>query len=150
MVFYRRKSTRLPNYDYSTCNYYFITICTNERKCIFGKPGCLNNLGKTAEEHIQKMPSYYQNVFIDKYIVMPNHVHMILKLQGEGNPPVTQIIGQYKRGVTNKIREKIPDMKVWQRSFHDHIIRSQATYEQIWLYIDANPQNWSKDQLYVE
>ena len=149
MPFYSRKATRIPNFDYSSYNYYFITICTHEKNCIFGTPLQLNSLGKIAEKHILQLSSYYQTVLVDKYVVMPNHIHMILVLNGDENPSVTQIIGQFKRGITKEIRETNPQMQIWQRSFHDHVIRDQAGYEKIWLYIEGNPQNWKKDCFYT-
>ena len=148
-MYYSRKATRIPHYDYSNHNYYFLTLCTDHRKCIFGQPGNLNDLGRIVEKHIINVPKFYQNVMVDKYVVMPNHVHMILVLNGEVNPNTSLIMGQFKRGVTMEIREIMPDFPVWQRSFHDHVIRNQKDYERIWLYIDANPMNWSKDCFYV-
>ena len=146
MAFYSRKSTRISNFDYSQSYYYFITICTHETQCIFGSPNNLSQLGQITEKHIQNIPSFYQNVFIDKYVVMPNHVHLILVLNnGEKNPAVPLIIGQFKRGVTKEIHRFDPDRIVWQRSFHDHIIRNQAGYERIWTYIDNNPLKWEED-----
>ncbi len=60
------------------------------------------------------------------------------------------VIGQYKSGVTRKIRKLIPEMEVWQRSFHDHVIRTRGAYEKIWEYIAHNPQGWEKDCFFVE
>ena len=146
MAFYSRKSTRIPNFDYAQNHYYFITICTHEKQCMFGSPNDLSQLGQIAERHIQNIPNFYQNIIVDKYVVMPNHIHMILILNnGEKNPAVPLIIGQFKRGVTKEIRSFFPDRIVWQRSFHDHIIRNQAGYEKIWTYIDNNPLKWEED-----
>ena len=149
MPFYSRKATRIPNFDYSSCNYYFITICTHEKNCIFGTPMQLNRLGRIAEKHILQIPSYYKTVLIDKYVVMPNHIHMVVVLNGSENPPITQIIGQFKSGVTKEIRKTNPELQIWQRSFHDHVIRDQVGYEKIWLYIESNPQCWEKDCFYT-
>jgi len=102
-----------------------------------------------VKKHIQNIPGYYQNVFIDKYVVMPNHIHLILILEnGEKNPDVPLIIGQFKRGVTKEIRSIFVEMEVWQRSFHDHVIRNQAGYEKIWTYIENNPLKWEEDCFY--
>lgn len=146
MPFYSRKSPRIPNYDYSQNNYYFITICTHEKKCIFGLPNQLNVMGKIVDRHIRNIPNYYENIYIDKYVVMPNHVHLILSLEnGENNPSIPLIIGQLKRGITKEIHEKDPGLIIWQRSFHDHVIRNQAGYEKIWTYIENNPVKWNED-----
>ena len=142
--FHSRKHPRLKNYDYSSPNYYFITICTFDKSCIFGKPNQLNQRGITAEAVLLEIERHFSNVRVDKYVIMPNHVHMILVLEGP-NTGILQIVGQYKSSVTRKVRETDPEQKVWQTSFHDHVIRNQKDYERIWLYIDSNPQNWSKD-----
>ena len=139
-----RKHPRLREYDYSTPNYYFITICTWEKKQLFGLPDCLSPLGNLAQEGILKIRHHFPHIKIDKYAVMPNHVHMILIVQGTG-PDISTVIGQYKAYVTKRIRDLHPMDHIWQTSFHDHIIRNQASYEKIWLYIHANPDNWEKD-----
>ena len=150
MTFYNRKSPRIPNYDYSNVNYYFITICTKDRKCYFGSPYQLSKAGQIAKRHIEEISDHYGFVKIDKYVVMPNHVHMILYLEQGGKADAEQVIGQYKSGVSREIRKIYPEMQVWQRSFHDHVIRNQASYEKIWLYIEGNPQCWDKDCFYTD
>ena len=147
-MYYSRKSARIPKYDYSRNNYYFVTICTDHRRCIFGETDHLNWMGKIVQEEILKIPSHYTSVFIDKYVVMPNHIHMILVLEDD-SPNLNQIIAQYKSGVTRRIREQKSNILVWQRSYHDHVIRDQKGYENIWNYIEGNPMNWNKDCFYV-
>ena len=142
--FHSRKHPRLKCFDYTSPYYYFITICTCDKACIFGKPGSLNRLGGVAETVLLEIEKHFHNVRVDKYAIMPNHVHMILVLEGE-NAGVSRIIGQYKSTVTRKIREIHPQQKVWQTSFHDHVIRNQKDYERIWRYIEANPLNWNRD-----
>jgi len=150
MAYYDRKSTRIPQYDYSSENYYFITICTHNRKCVFGSPDRLTSAGKIAFAHIVDIDKHYDHVFIDKFVVMPNHIHMILVLKSGNRADAEQIIAQYKSGVTREVRKMIPGIKLWQRSFHDHVIRNQKSYENIWLYIEGNPQNWCQDCFYTE
>ena len=153
MEFYNRKSPRIPQYDYSTPNYYFITICTHNKDCIFGTPGLLNNYGKIAEQSLLNIPDLFSSVRIEKYVIMPNHIHVIFvveksELQNANNLAV--ILGQYKMTVTKKIRLLDPDRKVWQRSFHDHIIRNQKSFEKIWMYIENNPLKWEEDCFFVK
>lgn len=149
MADYHRKSTRIPGYDYSTENYYFITVCTDNKKCIFGQPEQLNEAGKIAQECIENIEGIFQGVRVDNYVVMPNHIHCIIALEGADqgmiHPSVSTVIGQYKMTVTKKIRQLYPNMKVWQRSFHDHIIRSQKSYEKIWNYVEYNAEKWKED-----
>ena len=88
------------------------------------------------------------------YCLMPNHVHLIVVLgcnpESSNNTKLNTVIGQLKSGISREIHEKEPNMVVWQRSFHDHIIRNQKAYEKIWLYIDSNPQLWDKDCFYID
>jgi REP element-mobilizing transposase RayT len=148
VTYYARKSARIPNYDYASYNYYFVTICTHNRRCIFGSPEQLNEMGTIAWEEIQKISLHYNSIHVDHFVVMPNHIHMIVILEGNG-PNLNQVIAQYKSGVTRKIREIITDISVWQRSYHDHVIRNQREYEKIWNYIEGNPSNWNKDCFFV-
>ena len=101
-----------------------------------------------AEEGILKIEQHFPNVRVDKYAVMPDHIHLILDLHTKG-AALPDIIGQYKSFVTKEIRKSEPTVKVWQTSFHDHVIRNQKAYETIWLYIESNPQNWEKDCFFV-
>lgn len=135
MAFYDRKSPRISYYDYSRENYYFITICTHERHCYFGSIHAKSWIGDVAEANLKQIP---------------NHIHMILVIQSSGKWNMEQIIGQYKSGVSRQVRKKYPSLCLWQRSFHDHVIRSQKDYERIWLYIEGNPQCWEKDCFYLE
>ena len=145
-----RKSPRIPGYDYSSANYYFITICTHEKRCIFGKPGALNWIGQCAEENLHMISKLHPNIRIDKYVIMPNHIHVIFDSQDvKEKENLAVVIGQYKMSVTKKIREKKPEFQVWQRSFHDHVIRNQSGYEKIWLYIEGNPSKWEDDCFYI-
>ena len=149
MTYYSRKSARIPNYDYSTCNYYFITICTHNRKCIFGSAEKLNQAGEIAKEEILSLPKHYSGVLVDHFVVMPNHIHMIIVLE-EKAPNLNQIIAQYKSGVSRRVHKIVPDIFVWQRSYHDHIIRNQSSYEKIWNYITENPLKWMEDCFYID
>lgn len=141
----KRKSPRIPGYDYSSKNYYFITICSFEKRCIFGNPGNLNWIGKVAEENLLNISNIFSNIRVDKYVVMPNHVHMILDVQQSDGSDINVAIGQYKMSVTRTVRKIKPEYRVWQRSYHDHVIRNQAGYEKIWLYIENNPIKWEED-----
>lgn len=143
--FHSRKNPRLKHYDYSTPNYYFVTICTHNMLCLFGDPDNLNRNRLAAEKGILEIVEHFANVRVDKYAVMPNHVHMILVLEPGCCTTLPTIVGQYKSYVTRRIHAQQPGLVVWQTSYHDHVIRSQKGYENIWLYIEANPSNWKKD-----
>ena len=147
--FHSRKSPRLKNYDYSQPNYYFVTICTSGKRRIFGEAGNLNEYGKVAEQGLREIPKHFPQVCVDKYVVMPNHIHAILVLK-EQTANLSVILGQYKSYVARRIHRIEPDQSVWQVSFHDHVIRDQKGYEKIWLYIESNPSNWQKDCFFTK
>ena len=89
----QRKNIRLRDYDYSGSGYYFITICSKDRKALFWKVGAtlgrqfnkppLSNIGEIINAEINKINSIYKNVEINNYVIMPNHIHMIIILHGE-------------------------------------------------------------------
>ena len=93
---------------------------------------------------------------MDKYVIMPNHIHMIVVIGCDGAersrpfPTLSTVIGQYKSGVSRNIHSICPDFKIWQKSFHDHIIRNENDYQMIWQYIDTNPATWENDCFYTE
>ena len=155
----KRKPTRLKEYDYNSPGAYFITICTHNRKCLLseinvGEGLCalpqniLTPLGKEIENSIQYINDNYIGATIDKYVIMPNHIHLIVILDntgGHGNPPLQNLIGQLKSYTTNKFGRTL-----WQRSFHDHIIRDKNDYQKIWEYIDTNVLKWEEDCFYID
>ena len=153
----KRKPTRLKGYDYSTPGAYFVTICTHSRQSILsnvivGEGLCalpqniLTPIGIEIEKSIQYINDNYIGISIDKYVIMPNHIHLIVSSDnsgGDGTPPLQNIIGQLKSYTTNKYGNTL-----WQRSYHDHIIRGDKDYQKIWEYIDTNVIRWEKDCFY--
>ena len=154
----KRKPTRLKGYDYNSSGYYFITVCTYQKQNILcdivGEGLCtlpkirLTEIGATINEAISFINMRYTYTKVDKYVIMPNHIHLIVKIEnpagGHRDPPLQNVIGQLKSYTTNKYCNKL-----WQRSFHDHIIRDQTDYLKIWNYIDTNPQKWKEDCFYI-
>ena len=154
----KRKPTRLRNFDYSQNGYYFITVCTHKKQkllCkIVGEGLCalpsvsLTAIGEAVNEAIKFIEKQYDGVFVDKYVIMPNHIHLLIALQSGGNgipaPQIGDIIGRMKSFTTNQYGGIL-----WQRSFHDHIIRGEQDYLKIWNYIDGNPQKWESDCFYI-
>ena len=153
MEFYSRKSPRLPNFDYSSHNHYFVTLCAHNKACIFGDISHLNVLGNIAKLDLRELSFHYKHIHVDNFIVMPNHVHAIIIIdharEETKQPSLATVIGLYKSGVSRKIRQIRPELTVWQRSFHDHIIRNQQEYEKIWQYIQFNYTKWKEDCFYV-
>ena len=81
---------------------------------------------------------------VEKYVIMPNHVHMLLLLEEEKHA-VPRIMRYWKSMITREIGKSI-----WQRSYYDHIIRDQREYDLIWEYIETNPLRWALDRYYFE
>ena len=147
-----KKRRRLKDFDYSSNGAYFITFCTFDKVNQFWTEDGFTNLqditlssfGKIMQTAIENIPSVYPNVSVDQYVIMPNHVHMILVLS-DAQTSVPVIINQLKRNVTKQI-----GYSIFQRSYHDHIIRNQADYEKIWEYIEDNPRKWNEDTYYLK
>jgi putative transposase len=161
MEFPDRKRIRIPQYDYSQNGAYFVTVCTYERRKILAETGrggaLLRPIGKSAEEELLKLPERYKYVSIDKFVVMPNHIHAIISIdrpvraEQSPAPTISEIICTFK-SITAKTANKMdgtPGRQIWQRSFNDHVIRCDEEYTEIWRYIDDNPRKWEEDGLFV-
>jgi REP element-mobilizing transposase RayT len=142
-----RKPNRLKGYDYSSQGAYFVTICTAKHAEIFAAVGAncvrplLTKVGTIVEAEITAISNTYSNVSVDKHIVMPNHVHMIIIIgRTQFAPTLSRIIKQWKGSISKAI-----GFSPWQKSFHDHIIRSENEYNKIANYIENNPNTWKDD-----
>lgn len=159
----KRKPTRLKGYDYSTPGMYFITVCVKDRKQLLGKiVGCgnfdapqmiLSKYGQILEKYIRLMNDKYSYININKYVVMPNHLHLILNITdykngasetaAPYNNEISKFVSLLKRYCNREYKTNI-----WQRSFNDHVIRDKNDYNKIWEYIDKNPARWKMDCFY--
>ena len=140
-----RQNSRLHGYDYKSGNYYFVTICTDRKQCIFGPVGKPNQIGNAAMQGIEAIPEHFPGVVVDEYVIMPNHVHMILILpQSKSN--LSSVVGSYKSYVSKMFHMEHPGVTLWQRSFYDHIIRDENVYCEIKRYIQENPLKWNLDE----
>ncbi len=149
-----RKQMRLNEFDYRQSRYYFITICTYNRKEIFGaiteNQMILNKYGKIAECAWKEIPEHYPEIKLDAFIIMPNHVHGIIIVGAGHARPVrtnhlSSIIGSYKSAVTNRINRSHNNLFRWQRSYYDHIVRTEESLNKIREYIINNPCTWADD-----
>lgn len=172
----KRKHPRLKQYDYSANGYYFVTICCKDMKCFFGKithiadsVGCclapnervyndtiltLSPYGQIAEKQLFALEERYDFVTIDKYVIMPNHIHAILLLEetagASPRPTVMDIVCAYKSLTTRQCKKVQPIDKLFQTSFYEHVIRGSEDYHEIAEYIANNPKQWELDKLYSE
>jgi REP element-mobilizing transposase RayT len=166
-----RKSLRLKDYDYSLPGYYFVTICTYDRACIFGSiintENKLNQHGMIAQKYLLDISSHFESVNMDCFVVMPNHIHFILQINSVGaihelldNQGIQEkesnrrqmllpkVVGYYKMNVSKQIRLQTPDTKVWQRNYYEHVIRNENELEVHREYIQNNPLKWDQDQYF--
>ena len=163
----KRKHPRLDNYDYSSAGAYFVTICTQNRRCVLSRivgrglaPAETTaieytSLGEIAEKQLFLLADRYPYLTIDQYVIMPNHIHAILILNGETagaspRPTLTDIVCTYKSLTTRECKKNGFREKLFQTSFYEHIIRSREDYEEIVKYIYENPIRWYYDELYTE
>ena len=160
----KRKPVRLKDYDYSAEGAYFITICAKNMMRYFGRiivgeplAAPVNNLscyGKIAENQLKALSARYSNIETDKYVVMPNHIHFILRIKSGGastSPTISDVVRTFKSLTMRECRSNgYCGETLFQRSFHDHIIRSDDDYKKIWEYIDTNVIRWEKDCFYIE
>lgn len=148
LPFWKRR--RLVNYDYAQEGLYFITICCKNKENYFWIKDEYNvgeieltEAGKTVKEEIENIPVKYKGTRLDNYVVMPNHVHLIIEIENRSHIPT--IVNQTKGKVSRTL-----GFSPWQRSYHDHIIRGDEDYENIWNYIESNPLKWNDDKFYNE
>ena len=140
----QRKKIRVGEYDYSQCGAYFVTICTQNRRPILS-----NIVGDDAhivpKRYGQIAEKYLKNAAeIEKYVIMPDHIHMLIRLEEQGaekRSPQASRIASIVRSIKTLTTKEIGE-PIFQRSYYDHVIRNQRDYNEIWEYIENNPRKW--------
>jgi REP element-mobilizing transposase RayT len=168
----KRRSIRLKDYDYTQPGAYYVTICVNNRKCIFGdiQDGqmVLNEAGKIVEFTWKDLTQHNANIELDEFIVMPNHVHGIIIIVGAGSKPaliqeraghgpaptahgLPEIIRQFKTFSAKRVNQihQRSGVHLWQRNYYEHIIRNETDLDKIREYVKSNPLTWEKDEYYI-
>ena len=154
----KRKHPRLKSYDYSQNGAYFVTLCTKNRMPILGavrQAGMLSDedqlgmeqvrltqIGEICRRYLEYIPSVYCGVYLDAYVIMPDHVHLLLRMdhaadsggQGSGRPTVQRILHGYKR-----LTAREAGTPLWQASFYEHVVRNETELAEILQYIRGNP-----------
>jgi len=157
----KRKLIRLTEYDYSRAGVYFITICVEGKRCLFGSISEgkmeLNKAGEMIEFWWKKLPEKFLGIELDQFIVMPDHFHGIIFIPDLENgrtrgsaPTISEMVQWFKTMTTNEYIRNVRinfwpkfDKKLWQRSYYDHIIRNEKSLEEIRKYINENPLDWT-------
>lgn len=171
---HHRRSVRLRRYDYNQEGAYFITICAKDRKHLFGKiidkEMYMNKFGEIVYKEWEALPDRWEHIELGAFQIMPNHMHGILvlgdpntegldltdtKIQWALKPTVGQVVGAYcscsQNACLKHVKENEPDRilgKIWQRNFHEHIIRHQQSFDTISNYIIENPKKWKDDRFF--
>ena len=169
---YRIKSARVAWHDYNK-GVYFITICTKDRECFFGKISnkkmILSEIGEYTEEQVKTIPEHHPKTVIPQWVIMPNHIHMIVEINDCDNVVRKESLNcknQDMQKISNKqgllstvmcgFKQSIKNFAIsknirfdWQTRFHDHIIRNEIALEHISEYIENNVLRWSEDCFYI-
>ncbi len=169
---HHRRSIRLREFDYSQSGWYYVTLCTQNKKCLFGEISSgkviLNEYGKIVEEEWLKTKVIRKNIELDYYCIMPNHLHGIIIIENKikNNTPVGatrrvaptlqpnslgSIIGQFKSISTKRINRlnNTPGNSIWQRNYFEHILRNENDLYNTRNYIQNNPLKWELDELFI-
>jgi REP element-mobilizing transposase RayT len=161
----RQHSTlRLPAWDYASPGAYFLTLVTAGRELLFDD----SRYRQVAEDTWRWLGEHFADVVVDEFVVMPNHLHGVLILNGveiaDSRPsrraptaegvaqmrkvkPVGRLVGAFKTVSTNRINQMrgTPGTQVWQRNFYDRVVRSERELDRIRRYIYDNPAMWAED-----
>jgi len=156
---HHRRSIRLRGYDYTQAGLYFITLCTQGHVCLFGNVANeqmeLNAAGRMIDTAWDQLPDHCPHAQIDTYVVMPNHVHAVIVLLPTDGVAMLSLADVVRRFKTFTTRQYVVGVKrdgwpvftgrLWQRNYHEHIIRSERSLNKIRQYIADNPAQWSHD-----
>lgn len=166
---HHRRSIRLKDYDYSSAGAYFVTLCTEERACLFGEihenEMILSSAGHIVAGRWLWLAEKYSYVILDQWVVMPNHLHGIVVIDNEDRDssheggsrtaptdrkPLGRLIGAFKTVSTKHINELrgTPAVTLWQRDYYEHVVRGPEELTRIRQYIEDNPARWLEDDEY--
>lgn len=171
-----RKTMRLRGADYNCKGIVFLTLCTEARRCTLsrvvgtGVPDGprieLTQYGQIADKYINQLNDFYDELSVESYVIMPNHIHIMLEIKGDINAPsmlsgepgpsrtpvptvqnsiVSRFVSTFKRFCNKECGKNI-----WQYRSYDHIIRNARDYEEHLRYIRENPIRWYHDELYTD
>jgi len=164
----RRTSPRLKNYDYNSPGKYFITFCTHEKRPLLSQivgaihespESILTHAGMITEKALSTLPNHLP-ARIDSYVIMPNHVHLILTISDtpeqrairesplRKRSALSKTVGYIKMNITKQIHSQSGPGPIWQRGYYDHVIRDEKDYLRIVTYMEQNPFRWSEDRFY--
>ena len=163
-----RKKMRLPGWNYSSEGTYFLTICTKDRKNLFSQivgRGILDapevhltGIGNCVRESIEFLVHSHPEIHFHHWVIMPNHVHILLSLQqtcksevgASGMPRPTDAVIPKMISSLKRFTNRRTQRDLWQDGYYDHIVRDEQDFLTRWQYIDDNPAAWLEDDYYVD
>jgi putative transposase len=145
----RRKPLRVSSFDYASSGAYFVTVCTLGRRCILGSIENdrmqLNRIGRLVERCWLETPAHFPAAELDTYVVMPNHVQAIVFLwpQATHASPLRlgTVVGSFKATAS-----RLSERPLWQRGYHDRVLRDEGELQAFRRYIAQNPLKWALDR----
>ncbi len=152
-----RKKLRLSALNYKTKGYYFVTICSKNRNCLFGEicenKMSLNSAGQMIKSSLNSVQNLYFGWSIDTQIIMPNHIHAIFFLFQHSTLSLPEVIRNFKAYTTSRYIAGVYEhnwpafsKQLWQRSYYEHIIRNEISLHKVREYIINNPAKWKEDR----
>ena len=170
----KRKHPRLKAHDYSQGGAYFVTTNVQGGRCLLSEivvgrglapaEPKLTPAGEIVRQQILAIPKRYPSVSVDKYVIMPNHVHLLLLFQEDAagasprptpeqgpRPTLMQVVGAFKSLSARMVNLAMdtPGERLWQTSFYESVLQSENAYQDAWTYIDTNPARWAQDEYFV-
>jgi REP element-mobilizing transposase RayT len=153
---HRRRSIRLKGYDYSQVGAYFVTICINHRRSLLGniQEGIMypSPAGEMVQTVWDEIPTHYQGIDIDAFVLMANHIHGIIILEPNCSMKLGDVVHRFKSLTTTKYRYGVYEKewpafekRLWQRNYYEHIIRNEKSCDRLREYIRDNPILWEVD-----
>jgi REP element-mobilizing transposase RayT len=109
------------------------------------------------EKWLMETENKFKGIKIDKFVIMPNHIHCIIYIQGNHiDTPLHEVVEWFKTMTTNEYIRGVKsglyppfNKRIWQRNYYERVIRNEAEYQRMWTYIDENPTLWTDDEYYV-
>jgi REP element-mobilizing transposase RayT len=150
----------MKGFDYSQEEIYFVTICSHKHKQIFGKITQIgetnlftpSRIGELVEENYYRLPDRFPEFDLIHFSLLPNHLHFLTMKKEIGPRSVkslSDLVGAFKSLSDKAVRNEMPVIRIWQKSFHDHIIRDEKDFQTHWQYIEENLNRWGEDEYFV-
>lgn len=157
-----RKRLRLKEFDYNSQGTYFLTLCTQDRKCLFCEiqtetgddfetAVVLYKEGETVKKYIEQLNEFYNELSVDSYVIMPNHIHFLLTVyqRKEESTPQNTAVAKFVSTLKRFVNKEI-GFNIWQKGSYDHIVRDEADYVEHLEYMENNPSKWNEDKYYMK